>query len=43
MQGDCPICIEPSAKQLVVTDCGHNFCLRCFMQHHIKLIINVLC
>ena len=30
---DCPICLEPITRGLVVLKCGHQFCASCFAQH----------
>jgi len=30
---ECPICLEPMTKGLVVLKCGHQFCAMCFAQH----------
>jgi hypothetical protein len=30
---ECPICLEPISKGLVVLKCGHQFCALCFAQH----------
>ena len=34
MQRECPICIENIRDTgYVVTECGHHFCLKCFIKH----------
>ena len=34
MTKDCPICIENIRDTgYVVTECGHHFCLKCFIEH----------
>tara|TARA_Y100000389_G_scaffold23464_2_gene20084 strand:- start:20035 stop:20385 length:351 start_codon:yes stop_codon:yes gene_type:complete len=34
MQKECPICIENIRDTgYVVTECGHNYCLKCFLEH----------
>ena len=34
MQKECPICIEILRDRgYVVTECGHNYCLKCFLEH----------
>ena len=30
---NCPICLEPITRGLVVLKCGHQFCASCFAQH----------
>jgi len=34
MQKECPICIENIRDTgYVVTECGHYYCLKCFLEH----------